>query len=49
MSTAEVSTWLKLPIKGLLLDISGVLYDGSGPDSDGIAIPGSVDAVKRYK
>ena len=32
-------------IKGMLLDISGVLYDSS--DDGGIAIHGSVEAVKR--
>lgn len=32
-------------VKGFLLDITGVLYNSS-PDG-GVAIPGSVEAVKR--
>ncbi|CAN8003817.1 unnamed protein product [Ixodes hexagonus] len=38
-------SWLKKPIKGLLLDISGVLYE-SGESK---AIPGSVEAVKMLR
>ena len=34
-------------IKGVLLDISGVLYDSSGPDGGGVPIEGSIDAVNR--
>ncbi|XP_070540606.1 phospholysine phosphohistidine inorganic pyrophosphate phosphatase-like [Ptychodera flava] len=34
-------------VKGVLLDISGVLYDSGG--DGGIPIPGSIDAVKRLK
>lgn len=32
-------------LRGVLLDISGVLYDGG--EEGGTAIPGSVDAVAR--
>lgn len=32
-------------VRGVLLDISGVLYDGG--DDGGTAIPGSVEAVAR--
>ncbi|XP_060097433.1 phospholysine phosphohistidine inorganic pyrophosphate phosphatase isoform X1 [Heteronotia binoei] len=35
-------------IKGLVLDISGVLYD-SGGEGGGVPIPGSIDAVKKIK
>ncbi|XP_077992626.1 phospholysine phosphohistidine inorganic pyrophosphate phosphatase-like [Glandiceps talaboti] len=34
-------------VRGVLLDISGVLYDSG--DGDGIPIAGSIDAVKRLK
>jgi len=37
------ATWLEKPIKGVLLDISGVLRDGDIP------IPGSVEAFHRLK
>ena len=33
-------------VKGLLLDVTGVLYE-SGPGG-GTVIPGSVDAINRY-
>lgn len=41
--------WFKksTEIQGILLDISGVLYDSGGGDEGGVAIPGSVEAVKR--
>ncbi|KAJ7325295.1 hypothetical protein JRQ81_018315, partial [Phrynocephalus forsythii] len=35
-------------IKGLVLDISGVLYD-SGGEGGGVPIPGSIEAVKKIK
>lgn len=35
----------RAPIKGVLLDITGVLYDST--PSGGVAIKGSVDAVNR--
>uniref|UniRef100_A0A8D0H119 Phospholysine phosphohistidine inorganic pyrophosphate phosphatase n=1 Tax=Sphenodon punctatus TaxID=8508 RepID=A0A8D0H119_SPHPU len=35
-------------IQGLVLDISGVLYD-SGGEAGGLPIPGSIDAVKKIK
>jgi phospholysine phosphohistidine inorganic pyrophosphate phosphatase len=39
------ASWLSRPINGVLLDITGVLYNsGSG---DGEAIAGSIDAVER--
>jgi len=37
--------WYKQPVKGVLLDITGVLKDGS--NNGAVAIEGSVDAVKR--
>lgn len=37
--------WLQMPINGVLLDITGVLYE-SGFD---VAIGGSVDAIKRLR
>ena len=39
--------WLEKAVKGVLLDITGVLYN-SGQGS-GEAIPGSINAVNRYK
>lgn len=43
-----MSDWSKhlAGIKGVLLDISGVLYD-SGGEGGGVPIPGSIDAVKK--
>ena len=38
-------SWAKKPIKGVLLDITGVLYDGTA--TGGQAISGSVEAVDR--
>ncbi|XP_044301619.1 phospholysine phosphohistidine inorganic pyrophosphate phosphatase isoform X1 [Varanus komodoensis] len=35
-------------VEGLLLDISGVLYD-SGGEGGGVPIPGSIEAVKKIK
>ncbi|XP_061490354.1 phospholysine phosphohistidine inorganic pyrophosphate phosphatase isoform X1 [Rhineura floridana] len=35
-------------IKGLVLDISGVLYD-SGGEGGGVPIPGSIEAVRKIK
>ncbi|KAM3835122.1 phospholysine phosphohistidine inorganic pyrophosphate phosphatase isoform 1-T1 [Vipera latastei] len=35
-------------VEGVLLDISGVLYD-SGGDGGGVPIPGSIEAVKKIK
>ncbi|XP_069953328.1 phospholysine phosphohistidine inorganic pyrophosphate phosphatase isoform X1 [Cherax quadricarinatus] len=42
-----VNSWLAEPIKGLLLDITGVLYESG--EGFGTAIPGSVEAVKRLR
>ncbi|KAL4231210.1 hypothetical protein ACF0H5_008792 [Mactra antiquata] len=42
-----MSAWHKRKISGVLLDITGVLYD-SGPGG-GTAIPGSLEAVKKLK
>ncbi|CAG7730110.1 unnamed protein product, partial [Allacma fusca] len=39
----EIMAWLEKPIKGLLLDISGVLVNGE------LAIEGSVEAFRRLK
>nr|XP_033796373.1 phospholysine phosphohistidine inorganic pyrophosphate phosphatase isoform X2 [Geotrypetes seraphini] len=36
-------------LRGLLLDISGVLYDSGGEEGLGSAIAGSVEAVRRIK
>lgn len=33
-------------LKGVILDMCGVLYDSG--EGDGVAIPGSIEAVKRY-
>lgn len=33
-------------VEGLVLDISGVLYD-SGGEGGGVPIPGSIEAVKK--
>ena len=41
----RMAKWCEKPVHGVLLDITGVLYD-SGPDG-GTPIPGSIDAVKR--
>ena len=40
-----MSLWNKKPIRGVLLDITGVLFE-SAPGG-GVAIPGSAEAVKR--
>lgn len=42
-----VGEWFKHSknIRGFLLDISGVLYDSG--EGGGVAIPGSVEAVRR--
>ena len=40
-----MAAWTKTKVGGMLLDITGVLYD-SGPGG-GKAINGSVEAVKR--
>lgn len=37
--------WYDSAIKGVLLDITGVLYNST--DEGGVPIPGSIDAVKR--
>lgn len=42
-----MSSWLSEPIKGVLLDITGVLYEAG--EGAGTAIPGSVEAVERLK
>ena len=34
------------PVRGFLLDITGVLYN-SCHGSDGVAIPGSIEAVQK--
>ncbi|KAH7639368.1 hypothetical protein DERF_005636 [Dermatophagoides farinae] len=44
-SAAVTSSWLSKPIKGLLLDITGVLYE-SGTS---VAIPGSVEAISKLR
>lgn len=42
-----MATWLHKPIRGVLLDITGVLYN-SGPGG-GTVIEGSVEAVRKLK
>lgn len=37
-------SWLQCPVRGVMLDITGVLYE-----SGGLAIPGSVDATERLR
>ena len=41
-----MSLWNKRPIGGVLLDVTGVLFE-SAPGG-GVAIPGSVEAIKRF-
>lgn len=38
-------TWLQTELKGVLLDIYGVLFNSS--DDGPVPIPGSVEAVKK--
>lgn len=42
---ADSPSWLKTKVSGVLLDITGVLYNSG--DSGGYAIPGSVEAVEK--
>lgn len=42
-----MANWCKPSINGVLLDITGVLYDSG--HGDGTVIPGSVDAVNRLR
>ncbi|XP_042208992.1 phospholysine phosphohistidine inorganic pyrophosphate phosphatase-like isoform X2 [Homarus americanus] len=42
-----MSGWLSEPIKGVLLDITGVLYESG--EGFGTVIPGSVEAVERLR
>uniref|UniRef100_A0A8C2SMC1 Phospholysine phosphohistidine inorganic pyrophosphate phosphatase n=1 Tax=Coturnix japonica TaxID=93934 RepID=A0A8C2SMC1_COTJA len=42
-----MAAWARA-VRGLLLDISGVLYD-SGGEGGGVPIPGSAEAVRRIK
>uniref|UniRef100_A0A914UGR6 Phospholysine phosphohistidine inorganic pyrophosphate phosphatase n=1 Tax=Plectus sambesii TaxID=2011161 RepID=A0A914UGR6_9BILA len=39
--------WLSKPVRGLLLDITGVLYNSG--EGDGVAIASSIEAVKRLQ
>lgn len=41
-----MAAWARA-VRGLLLDISGVLYD-SGGEGGGVPIAGSAEAVRRY-
>ncbi|KAG8223869.1 hypothetical protein J437_LFUL005433 [Ladona fulva] len=41
--TVNIMAWLRSPIKGVMLDISGVLKNGN------VAIPGSIEAVQRLR
>ncbi|XP_074153222.1 phospholysine phosphohistidine inorganic pyrophosphate phosphatase isoform X1 [Sminthopsis crassicaudata] len=49
MAAAVTAAWAQrlAGVRGLLLDISGVLYDGG--DGGGTPIPGSIEAVARIK
>ncbi|XP_044516281.1 phospholysine phosphohistidine inorganic pyrophosphate phosphatase [Gracilinanus agilis] len=49
MATAATAAWAPrlAGVRGLLLDISGVLYDGG--EGGGTPIPGSIEAVARIK
>ncbi|CAL4149297.1 unnamed protein product, partial [Meganyctiphanes norvegica] len=42
-----MSDWIEKPIKGVLLDITGVLYESG--EGLGTVIPGSVEAIARLK
>ena len=43
--TSTTVNWLRSPIKGVLLDITGVIYDTT---SDRVLpIPGSIEAVEK--
>jgi len=42
-----MADWLKMPIKGVLLDITGVLYESG--EGHGTVIPGSIEAIARLK
>lgn len=42
----EAGSVASRPIRGFLLDITGVLYNSSH-GSDGQAIPGSIEAVQK--
>ncbi|XP_063611854.1 phospholysine phosphohistidine inorganic pyrophosphate phosphatase-like isoform X1 [Penaeus indicus] len=46
-SSTTMSSWLEKPIKGVLLDITGVLYESG--EGIGTVIPGSVEAVEKLK
>ena len=45
MTSANYQTWFSQPIKGILLDITGVLYESN--DTGGVPIPGSVEALQK--
>ncbi|KAM9070100.1 phospholysine phosphohistidine inorganic pyrophosphate phosphatase isoform X2 [Sarcophilus harrisii] len=49
MAAAVTAAWAQrlAGVRGLLLDVSGVLYDGG--DGGGTPIPGSIEAVARIK
>ena len=47
MASAKSDTWLSPPIKGLLLDITGVLYESN--DQGGFPISGSIEALRKLK
>jgi hypothetical protein len=42
MTSSSCPSWLRRPVKAVLLDISGVLRDGD------IAIKGSIEAFHKY-
>ena len=45
MASAQNNNWLSPSIKGLLLDITGVLYDST--EQGGVPIPGSIKALQK--
>ena len=47
MASAKSHNWLSPPIKGLLLDITGVLYESN--DQGGTPISGSIEALRKLK
>ena len=47
MASAAFHTWISPQIKGLLIDITGVLYESN--DQGGVPISGSIEALRNLK